>query len=113
MAVRRRRSSRLSRRSRTPRPPPSAPRPPIAELKALLSETLRQLDAGPRGALDRNEVPAGSIVISGTGLGLPGADKPVMDPENAARILGGEQFVALLPERFRERHAATGRSRAS
>ncbi len=74
---------------------------PIAELKALLSETLRQLDAGPRGAHDRNEVPAGSIVISGTGLGLPGADKHVMDPDNAARILGGEQFVALLPERFR------------
>ncbi|MFI5180560.1 MAG: type I polyketide synthase, partial [Thermoanaerobaculia bacterium] len=74
---------------------------PIAELRALLSETLRQLDAGPRGTFHRNEIPAGSIVISGTGLGLPGSSKPVMDPDNAARILRGEQFVDLLPERFR------------
>jgi hypothetical protein len=41
------------------------------------------------------------VVISGTGLGLPGANKPVMDPDNALRILRGEQFVDLIPERFR------------
>ena len=40
--------------------------------------------------------------ISGTGLGLPGAEKPVMDPDNALRILRGEQFVDLIPERFRK-----------
>ncbi len=57
----------------------------------------------PRGALDRNETPRGSIVVSGTGLGLPGAEKPVMDPANAERILRGEQFVDFLPERFRRR----------
>ncbi len=54
-----------------------------------------------RHAFDRNETPLGSIVISGTGLGLPGAEKPVMDPDNALRILRGEQFVDLIPERFR------------
>ncbi|HQR68052.1 MAG TPA: beta-ketoacyl synthase N-terminal-like domain-containing protein, partial [Thermoanaerobaculia bacterium] len=70
--------------------------------KALLSQALRQLAPAPRGAADRNEPPAGSIVISGTGLGLPGAEKPVMDPTNAERILRGEQFVDLLPERFRK-----------
>ncbi len=52
-------------------------------------------------AFDRNETPLGSIVISGTGLGLPGAEKAVMDQENALRILRGEQFVDLIPERFR------------
>jgi hypothetical protein len=47
--------------------------------------------------------PAGSVIITGTGLGLPGANKPVMDPDNALRILRGEQFIDLIPERFRKR----------
>ena len=55
---------------------------------------------------DRNETPAGSVVISGTGLGLPGAEKTVMDPDNALRILRGEQFVDLIPERFRKEMVA-------
>ncbi|MBW7885139.1 MAG: acyltransferase domain-containing protein, partial [Caldilineaceae bacterium] len=54
---------------------------------------------------DRNNVPQGSVVISGTGLGLPGAHKSIMDPDNALRILRGEQFVDLIPERFRTRMA--------
>ncbi|MEZ4643951.1 MAG: beta-ketoacyl synthase N-terminal-like domain-containing protein [Chloroflexota bacterium] len=57
----------------------------------------------PLLAYDRNAVPSGSVVISGTGLGLPGAEKSVMDPDNALRILRGEQFVDLIPERFRQR----------
>ncbi|HEU5103287.1 MAG TPA: beta-ketoacyl synthase N-terminal-like domain-containing protein, partial [Roseiflexaceae bacterium] len=52
-------------------------------------------------SFDRNAAPAGSVVISGTGLGLPGVEKPVMDPDNALRILRGEQFIDLIPERFR------------
>ncbi len=52
---------------------------------------------------DRNEPPLGSVVITGTGLGLPGPNKPVMDPDNALRILRGEQFIDLIPERFRKR----------
>ena len=55
--------------------------------------------------LDRNDVPQGSIVVTGTGLGLPGANKSVMDPDNALRILRGEQFVDLIPERFRKEMA--------
>ncbi|MBL8154915.1 MAG: acyltransferase domain-containing protein, partial [Anaerolineae bacterium] len=55
---------------------------------------------------DRNTPPLGSVVITGTGLGLPGAEKPVMDPDNAARILRGEQFIDLIPERFRKRMLA-------
>ncbi|MDP7111454.1 MAG: acyltransferase domain-containing protein, partial [Myxococcota bacterium] len=42
-----------------------------------------------------------TVVVTGTGLGLPGAEKDVMDPENARRILAGEQFIDLLPSRFR------------
>ena len=48
-------------------------------------------------------MPLGSVVISGTGLGLPGIGKQFMDPENAARILSGEQFIDLIPEKFRKR----------
>ena len=46
--------------------------------------------------------PAHEIVITGTGLGLPGAEKPVMDPDNALRLLRGEQFIDLVPQRFRQ-----------
>ncbi|MFI5120521.1 MAG: SDR family NAD(P)-dependent oxidoreductase [Thermoanaerobaculia bacterium] len=73
----------------------------IDAFKTLLQEILRDLAPASSRAHDRNEEPAGSIVISGTGLGLPGTEKPVMDPNNAARILRGEQFVDLIPERFR------------
>ena len=51
---------------------------------------------------DRNATPAGSVVISGTGLGLPGAEKPIMDPGNVAALLRGEQLIDLIPQRFRE-----------
>ena len=78
----------------------------LDELRTLLQKTLASLPAATavraEGPYDRNEVPLGSIVISGTGLGLPGADKPVMDPKNAARILAGEQFIGPVPQRHRE-----------
>ena len=69
---------------------------------ARVAAAARPSAARPDGPYDRNDVPQGSIVISGTGLGLPGADKPVMDPKNAARILAGEQFVGPVPQRHRE-----------
>ncbi len=55
---------------------------------------------------NRAHPPLGSVVISGTGLGLPGAEKAVMAPDNAWRILQGEQFVDLIPERFRQKIVA-------
>ena len=79
--------------------------PTAASLDALaqaLSQVLQgNGHAASQRVYDRNETPPGSIVISGTGLGLPGSEKPVMDPDNAMRILRGEQFVDLIPERFR------------
>ncbi len=86
----------------------------VAALNALtqaLTQALSKLSqpapvtvqaAGPVSRqFDRNDPPEGSIVVTGTGLGLPGAEKPVMDANNAERILRGEQFVDLIPERFR------------
>ncbi|MGE5222611.1 MAG: SDR family NAD(P)-dependent oxidoreductase [Omnitrophica WOR_2 bacterium] len=75
-------------------------------LAQALQQSSSQLSPAPAAELkpyDRNESPLGSVVISGTGLGLPGTEKAVMDPDNALRILHGEQFVDLIPERFRKR----------
>ncbi|MGL4648359.1 MAG: ACP S-malonyltransferase, partial [Caldilineaceae bacterium] len=94
-------------------PVSAAPALPAGSLPAeALGQALAQLlaaaahPAAPaRTVPDRNDVPAGSVVISGTGLGLPGANKAVFDPDNALRILRGEQFVDLIPERFRKEMA--------
>jgi hypothetical protein len=67
-----------------------------------VQQMMHQLQTPQPKAYDRHETPLGSVVISGTGLGLPGAEKAVMDPDNALRILRGEQFVDLVPERFRK-----------
>ncbi len=80
----------------------------IAELGELLAQAIKlavqpQHTVSARQPYDRNEVPLGSVVITGTGLGLPGAEKRVMDPDNALRILRGEQFIDLIPERFKQK----------
>jgi malonyl CoA-acyl carrier protein transacylase len=96
--------------------PDAAPNGTLESLTRLLAQALEQAARGAapvsapaqeeRAALrpyDRNDVPQGSVVISGTGLGLPGVEKPVMDPDNALRILRGEQLIDLIPERFRHK----------
>ncbi len=80
----------------------------IEELGQILTQAIKQAvqplnPPSQRQPYDRNEVPLGSVVITGTGLGLPGAEKSVMDPENALRILRGEQFIDLIPERFKQK----------
>ena len=77
-----------------------------ADALGQLAQVLQQLSASSQAATapyDRNQTPPGSVVISGTGLGLPGSEKAVMDPDNALRILRGEQFIDLIPERFRRK----------
>ncbi len=74
----------------------------LDEIKELLSQALRSVSSAVRGPYDRNEPPQGSIVVSGTGLGLPGVNKRLMDERNAERILGGEQFIELIPESQRQ-----------
>ena len=49
----------------------------IAHLVAQAAAAwMHQLQTPQPKAFDRNETPLGSVVISGTGLGLPGAEKP-------------------------------------
>jgi acyl transferase domain-containing protein/NAD(P)-dependent dehydrogenase (short-subunit alcohol dehydrogenase family)/acyl carrier protein len=89
----------------------------LNDLGQLLAQALQQASARPVArpgqpeVFDRNEPPAGSVVISGTGLGLPGAEKPVMAEDNVERILRGEQFVDLIPERFRRKMVRKGVTR--
>ncbi|NOK88154.1 MAG: Malonyl CoA-acyl carrier protein transacylase [Chloroflexi bacterium AL-N15] len=73
----------------------------IGQALTQMLQNMTYTNGAPK-TFDRNDVPQGSVVISGTGLGLPGAEKPVMDPDNALRILRGEQFIDLIPERFRK-----------
>jgi len=40
----------------------------------------------------------GSVVISGTGLGLPGKNKPVFAEDNVERLLNGEIFIEPIPD---------------
>ncbi len=42
------------------------------------------------------------VVISGAALGLPGTER-VFDDHNVGRLLDGEQFIDLIPTRFRHR----------
>jgi acyl carrier protein len=42
------------------------------------------------------------VVVTGAGLGLPGGER-VFDDMNVAKILRGEQFIDLIPSRFRSR----------
>ena len=103
----------------TPAPPkeptmsqPSLPADALGQLAQVLQQALSNLQPATSHLqpatshlqpADRNAPPLGSVVISGTGLGLPGPNKPLMDPDNALRILRGEQFIDLIPERFRQR----------
>ncbi|RRR70550.1 MAG: acyltransferase domain-containing protein, partial [Candidatus Viridilinea halotolerans] len=83
--------------------------PDLAALGNLLAQALQGANAPQNGtpqAYDRNSPPSGSVVISGTGLGLPGAEKPVMAEDNVARILRGDQLIDLIPERFRRKMLA-------
>ncbi|NTU86037.1 MAG: beta-ketoacyl synthase, partial [Chloroflexales bacterium] len=85
-----------------PAAPQNGAAPNLGELGALLAQALQGAGAQPAGAhFDRNTPPAGSVVISGTGLGLPGAEKQVMAQDNVERILRGDQLIDLIPERFR------------
>jgi malonyl CoA-acyl carrier protein transacylase len=85
----------------SPAVPPAAP-PGLEELGRWLAVAVGQAASAGHSPADRNAAPSGSVVISGAGLGLPGAEKPVMDEDNVRRILRGEQMVDLIPQRFRD-----------
>ncbi|MCG6928799.1 MAG: acyltransferase domain-containing protein, partial [Acidobacteria bacterium] len=89
-------------RAATPPDADAARAASLDEIKGLLADALKDFSPTGPGPYDRNLSPQGSIVISGTGLGLPGVNKPLMDPRNVERILSGEQFVELIPESQRQ-----------
>jgi 3-oxoacyl-(acyl-carrier-protein) synthase len=91
--------------------PLAQPNEPVAALVQLLAQALTSASRAAPSAdaqsfaprsVDRNDVPLGSVIISGAGLGLPGTRKQLMDPNNVARILSGEQFIDLIPEHTRK-----------
>ncbi len=79
------------------------------ELGRLLAGVLEQGlqvysgSPAPLAAAGGAAAPASSspVTITGAALGLPGVDR-VFDDENVARILDGQQFIDLIPHRFRE-----------
>src|SRR5664280_2231852 len=83
------------------RSPPGRPRPaPVTTTGSLVPQP------GPLGA---GAAPSGPgwgtnepVVVTGAGLGLPGGER-VFDDMNVAKILRGEQFIDLIPSRFRSR----------
>jgi acyl transferase domain-containing protein/NAD(P)-dependent dehydrogenase (short-subunit alcohol dehydrogenase family) len=74
----------------------------ITELNISAANPVATADRVSPAPWDRNATPAGSVVITGTGLGLPGQRKDIMDPDNALRVLSGEQLIDLVPEPYRQ-----------
>jgi acyl transferase domain-containing protein/NAD(P)-dependent dehydrogenase (short-subunit alcohol dehydrogenase family)/acyl carrier protein len=84
--------------------PPRSASGPISEREQALGELFsefmergRRLFAGPAPAAQSS----GSIVITGAALGLPGTPR-LFDDRNLSRILHGEQFIDVVPYRFRQ-----------
>ncbi len=92
-----------------PRPAPTAPAVPAdrySELGHLLADVLERgwhVLAGERPAANGERTVATDepVVITGASVGLPGTER-VFDDGNLARLLRGDQFIDLIPTRFRQ-----------
>jgi acyl transferase domain-containing protein/acyl carrier protein/NAD(P)-dependent dehydrogenase (short-subunit alcohol dehydrogenase family) len=90
----------------TARPTATAGQTDFESLGRLFARFLdegRALYQGGQPALPAPSAQAGSIVISGAGLGLPGESRRVFDDGNIDRILAGESFIEPVPQKLRER----------
>ncbi len=93
----------------TPRIPMSTAR--YEELGRLFAGVLEQglrvysgepgVVGAPASTGGPTQVSTAPVAITGAALGLPGVDR-VFDDENLARILDGQQFIDVIPHRFRE-----------
>jgi acyl transferase domain-containing protein len=90
----------------TPRIPMSTAR--YEELGRLFAGVLEQglrVYSGEPGTVSEpvgaTPIPSAPVAVTGAALGLPGVDR-VFDDENIARILDGQQFIDVIPHRFRE-----------
>ena len=68
-----------------------------AGLGAGRAEPQVEAEPHPRGRIAAADRP---VVITGASLGLPGTER-IFDDGNVARILRGEQFIDVIPTRFR------------
>ncbi len=92
-----------------PRPAPTASAVPAdrySELGHLLADVLERgwhVLAGERPAANGERTVATDepVVITGASVGLPGTER-VFDDGNLARLLRGDQFIDLIPTRFRQ-----------
>jgi malonyl CoA-acyl carrier protein transacylase len=91
-----------SEMSMSPSTPMNATDTSVQALAGLLAQALRGQAAAPATTTAIGDSVTGSVVVTGTGLGLPGAEKALMDPNNVIRLLQGEQLIDLIPERFRK-----------
>ncbi len=90
----------------TPRIPMSTAR--YEELGRLFAGVLEQglrVYSGEPGTVSEpvgaTPISSAPVAVTGAALGLPGVDR-VFDDENIARILDGQQFIDVIPHRFRE-----------
>ncbi|HRY09228.1 MAG TPA: beta-ketoacyl synthase N-terminal-like domain-containing protein, partial [Candidatus Nanopelagicales bacterium] len=93
---------------------PTTPRIPMSndryeELGRLFAGVLEQglrvyagePSSAAAGTSGQATVSSAPVAITGAALGLPGVDR-VFDDENLAHILDGQQFIDVIPHRFRE-----------
>lgn len=73
----------------------------IEDAVTTAKEAVVQVEQQPVETQEHGRL-TGSVVISGTGLGLPGKRKKVFAEDNVERLLNGEILIDSLPETTRE-----------
>ena len=74
-----------------------------SELGHLFADFLdrgMQIYGGRDGRTARGEGRRPTVVVTGAAIGLPGTER-IFDDSNVSRILHGQQFIDLIPNRFR------------
>jgi malonyl CoA-acyl carrier protein transacylase len=82
--------------------PPAPPAPPASsgDLSRLFDEFVERARALTGAAEPSGERDTEPVVITGAGLGLPGAEK-LFDDSNLGRFLDGKQGIDVIPARLR------------
>jgi malonyl CoA-acyl carrier protein transacylase len=89
---------------------PTVPADQVGELGRIMAEALERgfrMLAGERPAAatataaERPLAADEPVVITGAAVGLPGTER-IFDDGNVARLLRGEQFIDVIPTRFRQ-----------
>ncbi|MBW1871770.1 MAG: acyltransferase domain-containing protein [Deltaproteobacteria bacterium] len=81
------------------------PKPTDSQVDQIISAE-RPLEPSTPRTQPTADVNSVEIVISGTGLGLPGVNHPVFDENNVENILAGQSCIDPLPEHERQQLAS-------